>query len=111
YSALRCGGGNDASGWGAFYGPFHDYGRCPPRARETPAGSAGETRAENAVVPREGGGRLWRSPARKIGRRGNGQTRSLAQQPRAKSGIGKRAQPQGHIGAFGDQILGPVGHQ
>ena len=90
---------------------LHGYGCCPPRARETPAGSAGETRTENAVVPGEVGGRLRRSPARKVGRRGNGEARSLAQQPRAESGIGQRAQPQGHIGAFGDQILGPVGHQ
>jgi hypothetical protein len=37
--------------------PFHGYGRCPPRARETPAGSAGEPRAENAIVPGEVGGR------------------------------------------------------
>jgi hypothetical protein len=48
---------------------------------------------------------------RKVDRRGNSEARSLAQQPRAQSGIGQKAQTQGHISAFGDQILGPVGHQ
>src|SRR5258705_7998064 len=83
YSEPRFGAGDDAVGRGDLYWPFHGYGHCLPRARETPAGSAGETRAENAIVRGEVGGRLRRSPARKVGRRGNGDARSLAQQPRA----------------------------
>ena len=94
YSEPRFGAGDDAVGRGDLYRPFHGCGRCPPRARETPAGSAGETRSEKAVVPGEVGGRLRRSPAGKVRRRGNGEARSLAQQPRAESGIGQRAQPQ-----------------
>ena len=81
-SEPRFDAGDDTVGRGDLYWPFHGYGRCPPRARETPAGSAGETRAENAVMPGEVGRRLRRSPARKVGRRGNGETRRLAQQPR-----------------------------
>src|SRR4029077_5796788 len=75
YSEPRFGASDDALGRGDLYWPFYGYGRRPIRARETPAGSAGETRAENAVVPGEVGGRLRRSPARKIGRRGNGEAR------------------------------------
>ena len=62
-------------------------------------------------MPGEIGERSRRSLARKVTRRGNDEARGLAQQSRAKSGIGQRAQPQGHIGAFGDQVFGPVGHQ
>src|SRR2546430_14164502 len=63
YSEPRFDAGDDADGRGDFYWPFHGYGRCPPRARETPAGSAGETRAENAIVQGEVGGRMRRSPS------------------------------------------------
>jgi hypothetical protein len=88
YSEARFGAGDDAVGRGDFYGPFRGNRNCPPRARKTPAASAGQTRAENTVVPGEVGGRLRRSLARKVGRRGNGQARSLAQQPRAESRVG-----------------------
>src|SRR5437660_4363508 len=47
YSEPRFGARDDAFGRGDLYRPFHSYGRSPPRARETPAGSAGETRAQH----------------------------------------------------------------
>jgi hypothetical protein len=100
YAEPRFGAGDNAFGRGDLYWPFDRYGRCPHRVRETPAGSAGETRAENAIVPGEVGGRLRRSPARKVCRRGNGESRSAPQQSRAEPGIGQMAQPQGHIGAM-----------
>src|SRR5437660_3222247 len=65
YSEPRFGAGDDAVGRGDLYRPLRGYARCPPRTRESPPGPAGETRAENAVVPGEVGGRLRRSPARK----------------------------------------------
>jgi hypothetical protein len=72
YAEPRFGAGDNTVGRGDLYWPIHGYGCCPPRVRETPAGSAGETRAENAIVPGKVGGRLRRSPAGKVGRRGNG---------------------------------------
>jgi hypothetical protein len=69
YSEPCFGAGNDAVGRGDLDRPFHGYGRCFPRSRETPAGPAGETRAENAVVPSQIGWRLRRSLARRVTRR------------------------------------------
>jgi len=92
YSESRLGASDEALGRGDLYSPLHGYGRRSPRARKTPTGSARETRAENAVVFDEIGGCLRRSLARKVGRRGNGEARRLAQQPRTESGIGQRTQ-------------------
>ena len=103
--------GNNAIGLGNRYQPLHGYGFCFSRSCEIPAAPTGKTRAENAVVPGEIGERSRHSLARKVARRGNDQARGLAQQSRAKSRIRQPAQSQGHIGPFGDQILGPVRHQ
>ena len=93
YSKPRFGAGDDAVGRGDVYWPVYSHERGSPRPREIPATSAGETGAENAVVPSEVGGRLRRSPARKVGRRRNGEARRLALQPRAESRIGQWAEP------------------
>src|ERR1700747_1616345 len=71
YSEPRFGAGDDAVGRCDLDWPFHGDGRDLPRAREAPTASAGKARSEKAIVCVKVGGRLRRSPARKVGRRGN----------------------------------------
>ena len=90
YSEPCFGAGNDAVGRGDLDRPLHGQGHDVPRLGKTPAGPAGEARAEDAVMPSEIGRRVRHSLVSKVTRRGNEETRSLTQQPRAESGIGQR---------------------